>query len=139
MYESFASKYPEINAEILKRVSANPDAEGIVATTAEPRDPATCKYTLEGSVEHGFMANVFKTKRFYSFLFEGLEIELVEEDRKKVLDAHEQKYLNLYQQLEDMTANMEQFEGGPPLKRVIPPLEIPKSIPAKEIFGGGLL
>jgi len=102
-------------------------------------DPATCKYTLEGSVEHGFMANVFKTKRFYSFLFEGLEIELVEEDRKKVLDAHEQKYLNLYQQLEDMTANMEQFEGGPPLKRVIPPLEIPKSIPAKEIFGGGLL
>merc|ERR1712039_150696 len=45
--EDFASRQPELMAELCARKEANPTVAGIVATTVEPRDPATCKYTVE--------------------------------------------------------------------------------------------
>merc|ERR1712087_927733 len=80
----FAARQPALVAEISKRKAANPDASGIIATPAEPRDPATCKYTTEGTPAHQLMTKLFLYERFDTFLYDGLEFTIGDYEKAEV-------------------------------------------------------
>merc|ERR1712032_1438110 len=78
--EKFAVKYPEATEEYLKKKLANPLAAGIVATTEEPRDPSTCKYTTEGSIVHDFVKEIYQCEREKVLMMDGVEVTLAPDD-----------------------------------------------------------
>jgi len=58
----------------------NPLAAGIVATTEEPRDPSTCKYTTEGSIVHDFVKEIYQCEREKVLFMDGVEVTLAPDD-----------------------------------------------------------
>lgn len=81
--EDFASRQPELMAELCARKEANPTVSGIVATTVEPRDPTTCKYTVEGTVVHDVMTRLATMERAKATMYDGLSITLTPADKAK--------------------------------------------------------
>ena len=59
------------------------DKPGIVATTAEARDPKTCKYTEEGTLIHEMMQRVYKSDRRMAALG-SLEVTLTAKDKAMI-------------------------------------------------------
>eukprot|EP00316_Scyphosphaera_apsteinii_P016478 CAMPEP_0119310574 /NCGR_PEP_ID=MMETSP1333-20130426/19647_1 /TAXON_ID=418940 /ORGANISM="Scyphosphaera apsteinii, Strain RCC1455" /LENGTH=190 /DNA_ID=CAMNT_0007314789 /DNA_START=50 /DNA_END=622 /DNA_ORIENTATION=+ len=74
--ETFSEQQPELLAEMIKRKEANPLATGIVATVPTARDPKTCKYTLEGTLVHTLMKDVYYQERLEKLTYDGLEVVL---------------------------------------------------------------
>lgn len=81
--EDFAARQPELMAELCARKEANPTVAGIVATTVEPKDPALCKYTVEGTVVHDVMSKLAMMERAKETMYDGLYITLTPADKAK--------------------------------------------------------
>ena len=81
--EDFAARQPELLAELCARKEANPTVAGIVATAAAPRDPAACKYTVEGTVVHDVMSKLAMMERAKETMYDGLYITLTPADKAK--------------------------------------------------------
>jgi len=60
--ESFMKSYPELTKDIIAKCK-EADKPGIRATTAEAKDPAKCKYTVEGTMVHTVMQGINRTDR----------------------------------------------------------------------------
>jgi len=123
--EDFAARQPELLAELCARKEANPTVSGIVATTVEPRDPALCKYTVEGSVVHDVMGRLATMERAKATMYDGLFITLTPADKakwkEKVIEsmaAHHKK----------IKAMMGDTEWTPP-EIVVADSDIPDKIP----------
>ena len=60
--ESFMKLYPELTKDIIAKCD-EADKPGIRATTVEAKDPAKCKYTVEGTMVHTIMQGIGRTDR----------------------------------------------------------------------------
>uniref|UniRef100_A0A7S0Q8V2 Uncharacterized protein n=1 Tax=Coccolithus braarudii TaxID=221442 RepID=A0A7S0Q8V2_9EUKA len=130
-FEDFSARQPKLVAEISKRKAANPTATGIVATCAEMRDPTSCKYTVEGTLAHTVMTNLFTYERFDTFLYEGLDFELGDAEKQEVTKQYSEWVEDSFSRVKAAMAEA----GAAHVSIPVPPLELPDKIPYKTIIG----
>jgi len=130
-FEDFADRQPALVAEISKRKAANPDASGIIATTEESRDPATCKYTKEGTSAHNLMSKLFLYERFDTFLYDGLDFTIGDYEKAEVTKQYTEFIEATLGPIKQAMAE----NGSADTNITAPPLDLPEKIPYKTLLG----